>query len=159
MPSGLTLSKIETIELHHYNDVSSQVSVKKTHMTYNPATKLYRCNLEITNNGPALKGNIYVVLDGIINLQGIGNADNQYSTTSPKITSKIANKPATGKNSTDPGLLTDVTLVNATGSNNGEPMIKARNAGLDSGDSMVVQLQFSNPDNSEITFTPVVLDQ
>ena len=87
--SALSLSPIETIILNHFTDVSSQISVKKTHMTYNPKTKLYRCNLEITNNGSALTGNIHVVLDGIVNLPGIGNADNQYSTTTPKLDSKM----------------------------------------------------------------------
>jgi predicted phosphodiesterase len=155
--SELSLSPIETVVLHHFKDVSSQVSVKKTHMAYNKTTQEYKCNLEITNNGPTLIGNIHVVLDGIINLPGIGDADNQYSTTSPKITSKIANKPATGKGNSDPGLMTTVTLTNATGSNNGEPMICAKHAALASGDTMVVPLTFSNPANTDISFTPVVV--
>jgi predicted phosphodiesterase len=148
--SALTLSPIETIVLNHFTNVSSQVSVKTTHMTYNPTTQLYRCNLEITNNGPALTGNIQVVLDGMVNLPGIGNADNEYSTTTPKLASKIAQNT---------GLITDVTLVNATGSNNGEPMIMAKHSGLDAGDSIVVPLTFSNPNNTEFTFTPVVYQE
>jgi Calcineurin-like phosphoesterase len=155
-PSDMTLSKIETIVLHHFQDVSAQVSVKQTKMTYNKSTQQYRCNLVITNNGPALSGNIHVVLDGIINLPGIGDADNQYSTTSPKIVSKIAQKPATGKGSDDPGLVANVTLTNATGSNNGEPMIMAKRAGLAKRESIVVPLTFSNPDGTDFTFTPVV---
>jgi hypothetical protein len=157
--SALTPSPIETIVLNHFNNVSPQVSVTTTGFLYSRASKLYTGNLTITNNGPDLAGNIHVVLDGILYLQGIGNADNQYSTKTPKQTSKIANKPATGKNSTDPGLLTTLTLVNATGSNNGEPMIQVSNNGLAAGASITVPLQFSNPTNAAITFNPVVLQE
>ncbi|HUJ16754.1 MAG TPA: metallophosphoesterase family protein [Nitrospirota bacterium] len=155
----LTLSPIETIVLNHFTNVSPQVSATSTGFLYSRATKLYAGNLTITNNGPDLTGNVHVVLDGILNLQGIGNADNQYSTTTPKLTSKIANKPATGKGSSDPGLIANVTLVNATGSNNGEPMIQVSANGLASGASITVPLQFSNPANATITFNPVVLQE
>jgi predicted phosphodiesterase len=157
--SDLTLSPIETIVLNHFTDVSSQISAKTSGFVYNRATKLYTGNLTITNNGPALAGNINVVLDGIINLQGIGNADNQYSTTTPPIASKIATKPATGKGSSDPGLIGNVTLVNETGSNNGEPMIRATASGLAKGASVTIPLQFSNPANAKITFNPVTLQE
>ena len=145
--------------LNHYTDVSSQISAKTSGLVYNRATKLYTGNLTITNNGPALSGNIDVVLDGIINLgtssvPGIGDADNQYSTTSPKIASKIATKPATGTGSSDPGLIGTVTLVNETGSNNGEPMIRATGSGLAAGKSVTIPLSFSNPTNAKINFQP-----
>jgi len=71
----------------------------------------------------------------------------------------IANKPATGKNSTDPGLMTTVTLTNATGSNNGEPMIQATTAGLANGASITVPLTFSNPTNAKITFNPITYQE
>jgi len=155
----LTTSPIETVVLNHFNNVSPQVSVSSTGFLYSRASKLYTGELTITNNGPDLTGNIHVVLDGILNLQGIGNADNQYSTTTPKVTSKIANKPTTGKGSTDPGLISSVTLVNATGSNNGEPMIQASSNGLAAGTSITIPLQFSNPNNIKINFNPVTLQE
>jgi predicted phosphodiesterase len=157
--SALTPSPIETIVLNHFTNVSPQISAASTGFLYSRATGKYAGNLTITNNGPDLTGNIDVVLDGILNLQGIGNADNQYSTTTPKVTSKIANKPATGKGSSDPGLISTVTLVNATGSNNGEPMIQVSNSGLAAGASITVPLQFSNPSNVKINFTPVTYQE
>jgi hypothetical protein len=57
------------------------------------------------------------------------------------------------------GLSSGVTLVNATGSNNGEPMIQVSNNGLAAGASITVPLQFSNPTNAAITFNPVVLQE
>ncbi len=156
----LTLSPIETIVLNHFTDKSSQVSVTSTGFLYSRATGKYTGNLTITNNGPDLTGNIDVVLDGILNLQGIGNANNQYSTTTPKLASKIAANPATGKTSpAGSGLISTVTLLNATGSNNGEPMIQVSNNGLAAGDSITVPLQFSNPSNVKITFNPVTLQE
>lgn len=155
--STLSLSPIETIVLHHFTDVSSQISAKTSGLVYNRATKLYTGNLTITNNGPALNGKIDVVLDGILDLNKIGNADNEYSTTG--LTSKIAAKPATGKGSTDPGLMSTVTLTNATDSNNGEPMIRATASGLANGASVTVPLSFSNPTNAKITFNPVTYQE
>jgi predicted phosphodiesterase len=147
-----TRSEIETIVLNHFTNVSPQISATTGNFVYNRATKLYTGNLTITNNGPALSGNIDVVLDGILNLQGIGNA-----IANPA--SIIATKPATGKGSSDPGLLATVTLTNATGQNNGEPMIQATTSGLDAGASITVPLTFSNPTNAKINFTPVTYQE
>jgi predicted phosphodiesterase len=162
--SALTISPIETIVLNHFTNVSSQVSVQTTQMTYNKSTGLYRANLVLTNNGPSLKGNVDVVLDGIINLgtktvPGIGNADNEYSTTNPKASSKIAQNPTCGSQASCPAPMSNVTLVNATGSNNGEPMIQAKHTGLAAGDSVVIQLSFSAPENTKITFNPIVYQE
>lgn len=158
--STLSLSPIETTIVNHFSNVSPQVSVTSTGFVYSRATKLYTGNLTITNNGSDLNGNIHVVLDGILNLQGIGNADNQYSTTTPKLASKIAANPATGKTSpAGSGLISTVTLVNATGSNNGEPMIRVSTSGLAAGASITVPVQFSNPNNVTINFNPVTLQE
>jgi predicted phosphodiesterase len=148
--SALTLSPIETIVVNHFNNVSPQVSATSTGFLYSRASKLYTGSLTITNNGPDLVGNIDVVLDGILNLQGLGTPSNQYSTTTPKLTSMIAQNT---------GLITNVALVNATGSNNGEPMIRVTTDGLASGASITVPLQFSNPNNAAITFNPVVIQE
>jgi predicted phosphodiesterase len=157
--STLSISPIETTVLHHYTNVSPQISATIGNPVYNRATKQYTGNVTLTNNGPALTGNVDVVLDGILFLQGLGTPSNQYDTHSPKVTSMIANKPATGKNSTDPGLLTTVTLTNATGSNNGEPMIQATTSGLATGASVTVPLTFSNPTNAKITFNPITYQE
>ncbi len=148
--SNLSISPIETVVLNHFTDVSSQISAETTPFVYDRTSGLYKGQLHITNNGPALTGTIDVVLDGIVNLQGIGNADNEYSTTTPKLISKIAQNT---------GLITNVTLVNATGSNNGEPMIRATTNGLASGDDITIPLQFSNPNSVKINFTPVTLQE
>ncbi len=156
--SALTLSPIETIVLNHFTDVSSQISTQRSAFVYDKKSDLYTGRLIITNNGPALAGTIDVVLDGILNLQGIGNADNEYSTTTPKLTSKIAQNT---------GLMTDGTLVNATGSNNGEPMIRATTNGLATGAEIVIPLQFSmdpttesiNPNDVSLKFNPVILQE
>jgi predicted phosphodiesterase len=157
--STLSLSLIEQVALHHYTNVAAQITATTGTFVYNRATKLYTGNLTLTNNGPSLSGKIDVVLDGLVNLQGIGSADNEYSTASPKVTSKIASKPATGKGSSDPGLATNLTLTNATGSNNGEPMILASSTGLAKGASVTVALSFSNPTNGEIRFNPVTYQE
>jgi predicted phosphodiesterase len=146
--SNLTISPIETIVLNHFTDVSAQISVSSTGFLYSRASKLYTGSLTITNNGPSISGNIDIVLDGIVNLQGIGNADDEYA--SPPLTSKIAQNT---------GLLTNVTLVNATSSNNGEPMIRATTNGLNSGDSITIPLQFSNPSNVMLNFNPRILQE
>jgi predicted phosphodiesterase len=157
----LSLSPIETTVVNHFTNVSPQVSVTSTGFLYSRATGKYTGNLTVTNNGSTdLTGNIHVVLDGILNLQGIGNADNQYSTKTPKQTSKIAANPATGKTSpAGSGLISTVTLVNATGSNNGEPMIRVSDNGLAAGASITVPLQFSNPSNVKINFNPVTYQE
>jgi hypothetical protein len=158
-PTKLCLEKIETTVLNHFNNVSPQISATTGNFVYNRATKLYTGNLTITNNGADLTGKLHVVLDGILNLQGIGTPNNMYSTKTPKITSMIATKPATGKNSTDPGLMTTVTLSNATGSQNGQPMIQTSASGLASGASITVPLTFSNPTNAKITFNPITYQE
>jgi predicted phosphodiesterase len=160
MPSNLSITPIETVKLHHYTNVASQVTATVSGFTYSRATKLYSGNLIITNNGPtALAGNVDVVLDGLVDLNMIGAANNQYSTNSPKQTSKIATKPATGPGSTDPGLMTTVTLVNATGSNNGEPMIQATTSGLAVGASVTVPLTLSNPSSLPLNFNPITYQE
>jgi len=159
MPANLSITPIETVKLHHYTNVSSQVATRVGNLAYNRATGLYTGNLVITNNGPALSGNLHVVLDGMVDLNQIGAADNQYSTASPKLSSKIATKPATGKNSSDPGLVSTMTLTNATGSNNGQPMIQASSNGLAAGASVTVPLSFRNPTNAKITFNPITYQE
>ena len=155
----LCLEKIETTVLHHYTNVSPQVSASVGNLVYNRATKLYTGNMTVTNNGPALTGNVDVVLDGILDLSQIGTPSNQYSTKVPKITSMIATKPATGKNSSDPGLMSTVTLTNATGTYTGEPMIRATASGLANGASVTVPLSFSNPTNAAIKFNPITYQE
>ena len=154
----LTFSPIETIVLNHFTNVSSQVKAVPQ-ITCDSTTAKCSGSLTVTNTGRALTGNLDVVLDGILYLQGIGNADNQYSTKDPKDSTKIATNPACG-NSASSCLVSDVTLVNATGSNNGEPMIRATSSGLAHGASVVVPLSFSNPNKHEtITFNPVVYQE
>jgi hypothetical protein len=147
-----TTSPIETIVLNHFTNVSPQVSATVDNLVYSRATQQYTGNLTITNNGPDLTGTLDVVLDGILNLQGIGSAIANPATI-------IATKPATGKGSADPGLLKTVTLVNATGQNNGEPMIKASTSGLAAGASVTVPLIFKNPTNAKITFNPITYQE
>lgn len=151
----LNYTPIETVVVNHFTNVSPQVTATVGNLVYNRATKLYTGNLTITNNGAPLTGNVDVVLDNILDLSQIGAADNQYSTATPKLASKIANQPATaGTHGTDPGLMTTVTLVNQTGTNNGEPMIRATASGLGNGASVTVPLTFSNPTGAKITFNP-----
>jgi len=168
LPSGtLTYSPIETTVLNHFTNVSSQVSATSTGILYSRLSKFYTTNLTITNNGTTpLTGNIDVVLDGMINLQGLGTPSNQYSTANPKLTSMIASGPATGrvqvsgKYVNGPGaLISNVTLVNATGSNNGEPMIRATTSGLAPGASVTIPLQFNAPSGTKITFNPITYQE
>jgi len=135
-----TTTPIETIVLNHFTNVSSQISAVTGDFVYSRATGLYTGNLTLTNNGPALSGKIDVVLDGMVYLQGLG------STT-----------PATIAQNT--GLTTTVTLTNATGSNNGEPMIQASASGLGAGKSVTVPLSFKNPTNIKLSFTPVIYQE
>jgi hypothetical protein len=71
----------------------------------------------------------------------------------------IAADAATSKTSKAGALLTTVKLKNATGSNNGEPMIRVSTNGLASGASVTVPMQFSNPNNLKISFNPVTLQE
>ncbi len=147
---------IERIVLNHFTNVSSQVSVASTGFLYSRLSKLYTGNLTITNTGSTpLTGNIDVVLDGIINLQGIGNPTFQIDT----VTSDQPNPIPTTMIAQNTGLITNVTLVNATGSNNGEPMIRATTNGLAAGASVTIPLQFSNPSNATITFNPITYQE
>ncbi len=155
MPINLSISPIETIVLNHFTNVSSHVSATTCNFVYNGATNLYNGNLTITNNGPNLAGNIYVVLDGMINHQGVGTPSNQYATRNKSIGSKLP----TSIIAQNTGLITNVTLTNATGSNNGEPMIRATTTGLANGASVTIPLQVSNPNNVSINFTPVTLQE
>jgi len=127
---------LETIVLNHFTDVTPQVTATTSGLVYSRATKQYAANLTVTNNGPALTGNVDVALTNII----AGVAD----------TSAIAQNT---------GLTTGVTLTNATGQNNGSPMIRVSTAGLATGASITVPLTFSNPTNAQINFTPTVLQE
>ena len=160
LPPPASYTPIETVVLNHFTNVTPQVTATQANFVYNHTTKTYNGTVTLTNHGPALSGNIHVVLDGVLNLTGIGNAGNEYSTASPKVTSKIASNPATGTASAvGSALLTNLTLVNQTGSNNGEPMIRATTNGLASGASITVPLQFSNPTNGKIAFNPIILNE
>ena len=180
-------TQIEKVVLNHFTNVSSQVASSASGVAYNRATGTYTCNLTVKNTGSALAGNIDVVLDGILDLPNINtnvtNAtvsgqnpaqlSNMYSTPNNSVPgggvsmSPIAKNPATGLTSpAGSGLLTTVTLTNATGSNNGEPMIRVSNGGLASGASVTVPLTFtvSNPPNgnpafSKISFNPVIFQE
>jgi predicted phosphodiesterase len=129
-------SPIETLVLNHFTDVSSQISATTSNIVYNRATKLYTGNLTITNNGSALTGTIDVALDGII--------------------AGIADPTTIAQNN---GLTSGVTLVNATGQNNGAPMIQASTSGLANGASIAIPLSFSNPSNVKINFTPAIVQE
>jgi len=179
---GVSITPIETTVLHHFTNVTPQVSYSIGNSTYNRATKTYSSTLTITNNGPTdLVGNVDVVMDGILDLNNLNqnvvagtvpsptsaSLSNLYSTASPKLVSIIANNPATGKTSpAGSGLLTTVQLVNATGTNNGEPMIQASTTGLANGASVNVPVQFKvvgpqngNPAFSTITFNPITYQE
>jgi len=157
--STLSLTPIETVVLNHFTNVTPQVGVKTSNIVYNRATQLYTGNLTITNNGPDLTGNVHVVLDGLLDLNQIGAADNQYSTATPKLTSKIAANPGNAKGITTAFLNPNVKLTNATSSQNGEPMIRATANGLANGASVTVPVTFSNPTNKPINFNPIVYQE
>ena len=149
-------STIETIVLNHFTNVSSQVSATSTGFIYSRLSKLYTGSLTLTNTGStAIAGTIDVVLDGILNLQGIGNPTFQIDT----VTSDQPNPIPTTMIAQNTGLITTATLVNATGSNNGEPMIQATTQGLAPGASITVPVQFSNPNNVALKFNPVILQE
>lgn len=167
--TNYSITPIKTTVLNHYPNVTPQVTAQLGNLVYNHTTKTYNGTVTLTNNGPALSGDLHVVLDGILNLQGIntvgtgaGQLSNQYSTTSPKNTTMIANNPAAYINApAGTGLITNLTLVNQTGSNNGEPMIKAplNGNGLASGASVTVPLTFSNPTGGPVAFNPIILNE
>ena len=78
--------------LNHYPNVTPQVTAQLGNLVYNHTTKTYNGTVTLTNNGPALSGDLHVVLDGILNLQGIntvgtgaGQLSNQYSTRVQRI--------------------------------------------------------------------------
>ena len=145
--------------LHHHTNVSSQVTASTGNIVYNRATQTYNGTLTVKNNGSALTGKIDVVLDGMIDLSQIGTPSNMYSTATPKLTSIIPAKPASSKNNPDPGLSSNATLTNATGSNNGEPMIQVSSTGIAAGASVSVPLTFKNPTNALIKFNPVTYQE
>jgi hypothetical protein len=147
--AGLSISPIETTTLTHFTaNVSAQV--KSTISCPNNSTA---CTLTLTNNGAAIKGTLDVVLDGMMYLQGLGNANAQYGgsniTTGTLQQQKVAINAGCG--ATPAGkvcpyaLVNNVTLVNATGSQNGEPLIQVSTTGLAAGKSISVPLQFSAP--------------
>lgn len=131
-----TSAPIETIVLNHFTNVTPQVSATMSNFAYNRATKLYTGTLTITNNGPAITGNFDVALTNII----AGVAD----------TSAIAQNT---------GLTTGVTLTNATGQNNGSPMLRVSTSGLAAGATTTVTLQFTNSSSNQINFTPTFLQE
>jgi hypothetical protein len=156
----VSFSPIETLVLNHFTNVSPQVKV--TSFCNSSSTS---CSLTLKNtSGAALKGSIDVVLDGMLYLQGLGNANAQYVTTpGVGVTNgvnggKIAQNAACGIGQTAGCLITNVTLLNATGSNNGEPMIRATTGGLAAGSSIVVPLQFSSSINMN-NINPIVFQE
>ena len=57
------------------------------------------------------------------------------------------------------GLTSGVTLVNSLGLRNGDPYTTVTNSGLAAGASLSIPVQFSDPSNAKINFTPVVFQQ
>jgi hypothetical protein len=158
LPSrSLSYTMIEQIVLNHFKDVSSQINATVSGPAYNQTSGTYNGSLTIRNKGSALTGNIDVVLDGILYLQGVGKPGNQCEAPQDSI---IAQNPATGKGSPrGSGLVTTVTLTNATGSSNGEPMIRVSTSGLATGASVSVPLVFANPTDVPIKFTPITYQE
>ncbi len=175
----LSYTPIETLVLNHFsNNLSPQVTATTSDFVYNRATGTYNGSLTIKNNGPAVSGNIDVVLDGILDLAKITPVTTSISNTAQlynyhyastaTVNSIIATNPANGYSSpASAALLTTVTLKNATGSNNGEPMIRATSGGLAQNGSVTIPLQFtvsapansSNPAFSKITFNPITYQE
>lgn len=139
-----TSAPIETMVINHFTDVSSQIGVTSTGFGWSRVSKQSTGSLTITNNGPDLTGTIDVALSGIAALQN-GSIPG------------IADLTAISPNTT--GLITNVTLVNATGQNNGAPMIQVSTTGLANGASITIPLTFSNPSNVKINFTPVIVQE
>ena len=142
-----TSSMIEKIVLNHFTNITSKVTVSSKVMAgYTMLT--------IANPGPAaITGTVDVVLDGILNLQGIGNPTFNIDT----VTSDQPDTIPTTMIAQNTGLITNVKLLNATGSNNGEPMIQATTNGIAAGASITVPLNFSN--HATPTFNPVILQE
>ncbi|MGA3127930.1 MAG: metallophosphoesterase family protein [Candidatus Korobacteraceae bacterium] len=155
--SQVKLNPIETLVLNHFNQLTSGVTVTPSAVNCTPGATTTTCTsgLTVKNTGSStIGGNIDVVLDGMINLQGIfmnwlaptsatpctSTLLNQYSlnkadaSTTGAICSEIA---------MNTGLYDKVTLVNATSSQNGEPLIRATSKGLAAGASVTVPLTFS----------------
>ena len=160
-PSAMSLSPIETVKLHHYTNVTGQFTVTYGPLVQNGVTNLYDCKVHITNNGASLTGKTHLVLDGLLDINQIGNADNEYSTATPKLASKIAANPATGKTSpAGSGLITDLSLASGTDSLNGEPMVLVKQAGFANGQTITVNVTFNNPDQlTSVNFNPVLYQE
>jgi hypothetical protein len=178
-PTSHTL--VETLVLNHFTDVTAQTSVYTTGLLYSRASKMYVGSMTVTNNGPALTGNIDVSLNNILALQNgsnpgvtninpsatdpnyLNNGANTCSSSSSDGSSSSSSSGSCGVQTTviasNNGLITNVTLVNATGQNNSAPMIRVSTSGLASGASVTVPVQFSNPSNATITFSPAVLQE
>ncbi len=173
-PTNISYTMMEQTVLHHYPEVTSQIAANVSGISYNRSTKTYSGTVTLTNNGPALSGDLHLWLDGIINLQGINtNVNSANPVTNPAILSKMyvsngqtglisanaANGPSSPASS---ALLTTVTVANQTGSHNGEPLINAglSGAGLASGASVSIPVKFTNSSTTSIiTFNPRVLNQ
>ena len=174
-PTNLTMNRIETVVLNHFPNVTSQVTATPGNLVYNHSTKTYNSTVTLTNNGPALSGDLHLVLDGILNLgtatvPGVGTPDTDYfveaATQGTEVpgppTSVIANNPGAYKSApAGVGLISNVTVVNQTGSENGEPMIKAplNGNGLATGASVTFPVTFSAPTNAKISFNPIILNE
>jgi hypothetical protein len=158
-PTSSTL--IETLVLNQFTDITSQVSAQIGNIVYSRASKTYNGTVTITNNGPALTGNVDIVLNGILALQTASAPG--VSTFNPTATDPASPGNGSGTATTviasNNGLITNVTLLNATGQSNGAPLIQFSTSGLANGASITVPVQFSNPSNVPIIFTPAVLQE
>jgi hypothetical protein len=156
-PAGLTISPIETLTLHHFSEnvtAQAQPSISCPNGSTN-------CTLTLKNtSGTALTGTLNVVLDGMFYLQGVGNANSQYggSNTGSKVATNAACEVTASGTVCPYALVTNVTLVNASGSHNGEPLIQVSTTGLAAGKSVSVPLQFSAPINLS-KINPLVFQQ
>jgi predicted phosphodiesterase len=149
----LTFSPIETIVLNHFTNVTSQVAVTASPVTCQPTAASCTVNLTVKNNGQALTGSVDLVLDNFVNLLGIGNANNQYSTGGLNGT---GSGPVTSKVAENSNLVSDLVLSNATGTNNGEPMVRISRNGLGAGASVVVPLKFVGANSSSMAVTSTI---
>jgi hypothetical protein len=173
--SQLSISPIETIVLNHFtqlnsltclNGVTGSCPAQPSKLTITPAavnctvgasTTTCTSSVAVKNTSTStIAGPIDVVMDGMINLQGVGmnwlpqttatacasKLQNQYSkdllngSTGGLICSAIA---------ANTGLYDKVTLVNATSSQNGEPLVRATSNALAAGASVVAPLTFTYP--------------
>lgn len=164
-------TQIEQIVLHHFSvNATPQVSVSTDNIVYSRATKQFTCNMTVTNNGAALTGNVDVIFDGMMNLQGIGSTFVGPAYTGAKGTVVGTIPPTIAPIiAANTGLVTNVMLNNATGSHNGEPLVTVSNSGLATGASVTVPLTFSvpasfnvsgfNPATAKITFNPLTYQE